>query len=180
MPRPGRGGSSAPEILPGGPKTGEEAPKRPPRLSKRVPNRRQIATRRPRWSLDGLSGLQDAPRGLQEASQEPPKKQKSLLFHWYLKVFVCFRVIGFPTLQGGSRGPQDVPETAQEAPVTALRRPKRAPRRRERPPRRPKRPPRRLQEGAQTGDPNGSFEPSAPKSPLAASRGPEEAPTRPR
>ena len=54
--------------------------------------------------------------------------------------------------------------------MTAPRRPKRAPRRIKKPPRRPKRPPRRLQEGAQTGDPNGDLEPSAPRSPQLDAR----------
>ena len=63
------------------------------------------------------------------------------------------------------RGPQDRPTTAQEAF-------KHAPKQFKRAPRRPKRPPRRLQEGAQTGDPNGHFEPSAPRGPQEAPRGP--------
>ena len=69
------------------------------------------------------------------------------------------------------RRPQDGPKGPQD------------PRRPRRPPRRPKRPPRRLQEGAQTGDPNGDFEPlasslkpQASSSPQDAPRGPQEAP----
>eukprot|EP00959_Pyramimonas_sp_CCMP1952_P368615 7721364-Pyramimonas_sp.AAC.1 len=72
------------------------------------------------------------PGGLQEASQDGPERQKSLIFHVLFMCFLvspCFR---FLRLQD-----QDCSKTAQDASKRAPGRPKRAPR----PPRiRPRRP----------------------------------------
>ena len=79
-----------------GPLTGQDGPKRLLRWPKRAPNRSKIAPRRPRWPPDGTRGLQDAPRSLQEASQEGPKRPKSLIFLRFLSDFSVFAFSAFP------------------------------------------------------------------------------------
>ena len=94
------------------PKMAPRQPQRPPRPPKR------------------------GPRGSQEASQESPKRHKSLIF-MCVSIFFGFSPFRLPDaprrpkrppipLQDGPRGPQEGPKTAQEGPKTAEDPPKTA------------------------------------------------------
>ena len=109
-PRHGFPPGRRPRGPPKSPKKGQEAPKRPPRWYTRGPRCHKIAPRRPRWPPD-------APRGLQEHSQEGPKRHNSLIFIRFWKDF-CVSTFS----------PSRRPKTAQEAPNIAPRGPKRPPR----------------------------------------------------
>ena len=137
---PPRQPQEAPKKLPGNPherpNSPAEAPDSPPNKPQRAPmgtlthkpsHGGGIAPRRPRWPLKSLRlrRLQNAPRSLQEASQEGPERLKSLISHCVLQWFFPSRLFGFPTLQDDPRGPQDRPKTAQEASKRAPKRPKR-------------------------------------------------------
>ena len=113
------------KIAPGSPQTAVPAapdgPQTPPRPPPGVSSG-------PRCVLNCRRGPQDATRGLQEASQEGPKTQKSTISHRFLKDF-GIAVFRFPHAQRRSK--------------RAPRRPKSAPRRR----RWPQDGPRGLQDG---------------------------------
>ena len=160
----------------GGGRRGGRHPDTPPPGRFRGPKTSKTRQRCSKRLQDGPRGLRIAEVSIEDAEvasirlkrlpkrpERPPKalprgpQDAKINFPIAFESFWGSRVFGFPTLQDGPRGPQDRPKTAQEAPKTAPRRPKMAPRRPKRPPRRPKRPRRRLQEGAQTGGPNGHF-----------------------
>ena len=128
-------------------------PKKPPRLPQDGPRGPQEGPK------TAQEGPQDAPRGIQEASQDGPKRQKSLIFIMVFESFWHSRLFGFPTLQDGPRGPQDRPKMPQ---LRAPRRPQDSPRGaqdgpRGPPPRQPQEPPKTAQDGPKKS-PRGAVE----------------------
>ena len=144
--------------------------------------------RPPRRPQDGPRGPQDGPRELQEALEESPRRQKTLIFRRFLKVFQGFACLGFrppKTAQEackiaprqpkrpskgpevGPTGPQDRPRGPQEGPKTALKRSKRAPRR-----------PRETPKTASAGVRRAKNHLRWPKWPQEAPKRPQEAPKR--
>ena len=102
----------APRRPQNGPGRLRDGPRRPPRWSKRAPRRPKIAPRRPRWSQDGFSGLQNAPRALQEGFPGGSQDAKIDDFSMVFAGFWGSRLFGDRTLQDCPRGPQDRPRTA--------------------------------------------------------------------
>ena len=99
------------EDVPESPKKGQEAPKGPPRWCKRAPGCRRIAPRRPRWPPD-------APRGLQEHSQEGPQKEESTIFRKFSKDIRVLALSASRRSKTAEEAPQDRPKTAQDGPKT--------------------------------------------------------------
>ena len=102
-----------PKILPRGV---QEGSKRAHEHSKRPQHSPRPFQDGLRWPPDGPRRPRDAPRGLQEAPPDGSKRQISLVFQWFLNVFLVLT----------SSGPER-PKTAQECPNIVPRQPKRPP-----------------------------------------------------
>ena len=125
---------------------------------------------------------QDGPRGPRAAQESRKTGHKAATLRVVAPQFLQAH-LGCPrglqnTLNRNVTPPHDAPEKARGAPGASQDGPS--------PPRRPKRAPGRPQDGAQKGDLNGNFEPSAqtrpqeaPRSPQVAPRGSQEAPREP-
>lgn len=138
------GGHWGPQRLPDGPGRPQRSPAEAVRQYKRAPGRRMIGPRRFGWPPDGPRGLHDAPRGVQEHSQE--RLQRHTSSHSPGKTHI-FSTRGFSVFTGpkrpprppqdgprgpqegpnGPRGPRDSPRAAQDSLKTAPRSPNSSP-----------------------------------------------------
>ena len=144
---------------------GPGRPPKPPRWPKMPPRRPKRPQRSPKSAPRG------PPRG--------PKEAKIIDFHCVFQCFSCYRLFELPTLQDGSRGPQERPKTSREAPKRVPRRPKRASKRPKRRPRQPKIAPRQPQERSKRRNIHPQFGPCARRGPQETPRGLREAPREP-